>query len=340
MSEGTAGGAPSRFGLVLGAGGVLGAAWSIGALRAFEEVTGRDPRTADALVGTSAGSVLAALLSCGVAASTMVDHQRGIVSGDSPTIAYDHDAGAGGALPPRPRLRLGSAQLLLNTARRPWRVPPLVALSALLPEGRGSLEPVRRAIDAVAPDGPQAWTTHPCTYLVTTDYQSGRRVPFGRPGSPPTRLSTAVSASCAIPGWYAPVRVAGRRYIDGGTCSPASVDLLARAELDEVYVLSPLACLDTDHPRSLPARVERRFRQVLTRRLMREVATVRATGTRVTVLTPGPEDLRAMGANLMDPRRRDRVLTTSLRTSVAALHRATTVDWAPDAVPDTLSAAG
>jgi NTE family protein len=318
-----------RIGVVLGAGGVLGAAWTIGALRAFEEVTGRDPRTADALVGTSSGSVLAALLACGVSAATMVNHQRGVVSEGDPVIAYDHDAGAGGALPPRPRLRLGSAELLMNTARRPWRVPPLVALSAVLPQGRGSLDPVRRVIDAVAPEGVNAWAPHPRTYLVTTDYQTGRRVPFGRAGAPPARLSTAVAASCAIPGWYAPVRVGGRRYVDGGTCSPASVDLLAGAGLDEVFVISPLTSVDTGVPSSVPARLERGLRLLLTRRLAREVEKVRATGTRVTVLTPGPEDLRAMGVNVMDPSHRDEVLTTSLRTSERALRLATGPGFMP-----------
>jgi len=42
---------------------------------------------------------------------------------------------------------------------------------------------------------------------------------------------------------------------------------------------------------------------------------LRAAGIAVTMLTPGPEDLAAMGANLMDPRRRRAVLETSLRTS-------------------------
>ena len=46
---------------------------------------------------------------------------------------------------------------------------------------------------------------------------------------------------------------------------------------------------------------------------------LRARGTEVTLLTPGPEDLAAMGVNLMDPRRRAPVLDTSLRTSAAAL---------------------
>jgi NTE family protein len=53
--------------------------------------------------------------------------------------------------------------------------------------------------------------------------------------------------------------------------------------------------------------------------LLREVRALRAAGIGVTVLTPGPEDLGVMGANLMDPRRRREVLETSLRTSAAML---------------------
>jgi NTE family protein len=41
----------------------------------------------------------------------------------------------------------------------------------------------------------------------------------------------------------------------------------------------------------------------------------------VTVVTPGPRDLAAMGINLMDPRRREAVLELSLRTSADALGR-------------------
>ena len=73
------------------------------------------------------------------------------------------------------------------------------------------------------------------------DYDTGRRVAFGREGAPVAALDEAVTASCAIPGWYAPVLVDGRRYVDGGTLSTTSADLLAREGLDEVYVLAPMA---------------------------------------------------------------------------------------------------
>ena len=53
--------------------------------------------------------------------------------------------------------------------------------------------------------------------------------------------------------------------------------------------------------------------------MLREVRALRSAGIRVTVLTPGPDDLAVMGVNLMDPRRRRAVLETSLTTSAATL---------------------
>jgi NTE family protein len=111
----------------------------------------------------------------------------------------------------------------------------------------------------------------------------------------------------------------GRRYIDGGVRSPTSLSVAAGAGLDEVYVLAPMASTVTDRPARPLERLERRLRTLITRALLREARALGAAGIRVTVLTPGPEDLAVMGVNLMDPRRRQQVLDTSLRTSAAAL---------------------
>lgn len=307
-------------GLVLGAGGVLGAAWTIGALSALQDTQGWDPREADVLVGTSAGSVLAAALGCGVGVDTLRGSQQGTepLPGE-PRIEYDADAQ--GALPPLPRPVIGSPRALVRTALHPWKVTPMAALSSVLPQGRGSLEPVGQLVDAVCPS--DAWAPHPATWIVAMDYDSGRRVAFGRPGAPTAALREAVMASCSIPGWYAPVRIGGRRYVDGGACSPTSLDLIARGvePLQEVVVLSPMTSTSFDNPTGVASRIERRFRRLVTKRLLSEVRRVEAAGVRVTLLCPGPEDLEAIGANLMDPRRRERVLETSLRTSAAALAR-------------------
>src|SRR5690349_11102781 len=66
-----------RVGLVLGAGGVLGGAWLTGALHALATETGWDPAEAERIIGTSAGSMMGALLASGVPPWFMVAHSRG-----------------------------------------------------------------------------------------------------------------------------------------------------------------------------------------------------------------------------------------------------------------------
>ena len=66
-----------RVGLVLGAGGVMGGAWLTGGLEALATETGWDPASADNVVGTSAGSMMGALLVSGVPPWFMVAHSAG-----------------------------------------------------------------------------------------------------------------------------------------------------------------------------------------------------------------------------------------------------------------------
>ena len=304
-----------RRGLVLGAGGVLGASWTIGALAAVQERLGWDPATADVMVGTSAGSVLVSALACGVTVDELVAHQRGEVRDER--IDFDPDRDSGGSLPPLPRPMIGNPRGVLHTALHPRSKTPMGALAAVLPKGRGSIEALGRLVDGVLPEG--GWAPHPALWVVAAEYDTGRRVAFGHSNAPVCDLRDAVMASCAIPGWYAPVSVQGRRYVDGGVCSPTSVDLLTHLELDEVVVLSPMTSLTYDQPANLAGRLERRFRRLMTKRSLAEVKRVSAYGTRVHFLGPGAEDLVAIGVNLMDPRRRRQVLDTSLRTSAAAL---------------------
>jgi NTE family protein len=124
-----------------------------------------------------------------------------------------------------------------------------------------------------------------------------------------------VVASCSIPGWYEPARIDGRRYVDGGIRSVTSLGALGGADVDEVYVLAPMASTEPGHPGQPHLRIERRIRQLITRALLRQAKALGAEGKRVTIVTPGPRDLAVMGANLMDPRRRQAVLETSQRAA-------------------------
>ena len=185
-----------------------------------------------------------------------------------------------------------------------------------MPEGTRSLERVGHLIDAFTPMG--EWSPHRGVWVVAMDYEDGRRVVFGRPGAPVAPLASAVMASCAIPGWFMPVTINGRVYVDGGAVSATSIDVVAHAGLDEVYVVAPMVSFAMDRPSNVAGRLERRWRSEVTKRARTEAATVRAAGVEVRMVGPGPEDLAAIGANLMDSTRRRHVLETSLRTSKAA----------------------
>lgn len=307
-------------GLVLGGGGVLGAAWMVGALTALEDVHGFDVRDCDVIVGTSAGSIIGALLGAGISVQQLVEHQRGVPITDGPLAGYsfDYEKASGGSRPKRPKLLgPGSARMIVSGLGSVGRMPPTAVLSGFLPVGKGSLARVGHLIDAVTPM--DEWSPHANFWAVTMDYESGRRVAFGKPSSPVAPLSKAVMASCSIPGWFEPIEIGGRHYVDGGTWSATNADLVAALNLDEVYVVAPMVSFHFDRPRSVLTRMERRWRVQVTKRCLREVEKVRKGGADVSVLGPGPEDLEAIGANLMDLPRRHQVLDTSIRTSTAAL---------------------
>ena len=309
-------GRKTRRALVFGGGGVLGGTWAVGALAAWQQATGLAPADVDVIVGTSAGSVLGALVGCGVSTDELITHYRDehVTSGPLAGYEWDPTRATGGNRPGLPKLRgPGSPALIRSSLRHLGQLPATTVLSAFLPEGGKSLERIGHLIDAVTPFG--EWSAHPNLWVVATDYSNGHRVVFGRPGAPVAPLASAVMASCAIPGWFTPVDVGGRTYIDGGAVSATSVDVLAHSGIDEVYVIAPMVSFETDSPSGIQARLERRWRSQVTKVCRDEMALVRAAGSDVYAIGPGPQDLEAIGANMMDSRRRRLVLDTSLRTS-------------------------
>jgi NTE family protein len=324
-----------RVGLVLGAGGVLGGAWLTGGLHALARETEWDPGSAEFIVGTSAGAMIGALTAAGVPPWFMVAHSAGesfdgVRAADgSPAAEADRAAGAvfrlHRGLPARGP---GSLRMALTALRNPLGHTPLQMLAGWLPAGLVSTESlselVRRAV-------PGRWVEHPNFWAVACDYHSGRRVPFGRLDAPNAQLGDAVAASCAIPGFYRPVRIGARRYVDGGVCSASSLDLVAGRGLDLVICLNPLSSgtelTDADGAPGLLGALDPRdwlgalSRQANGRRLAHEAAKVRRFDTEVLLLEPTAEDHKAMGHNLMSASRRQQVIETAERTVRAQLQR-------------------
>jgi NTE family protein len=293
----------ARIGLVLGAGGVAGGAWHAGALAALAERTGWDVRTADVVVGTSAGSIAGAGLRSGLSAFDEWD------------LAVGPQEGA-----PFPRLRAPRpvpANPLLGLRGMVRRVPrPGIAMAGLLPAGVLSTETISARIDGLfgAGGASGAWPADAALWVVAVDLASGRRVVFGRDDiDAPVRVGEAVAASCAVPSFFAPVTIGGRAYVDGGVHSPTNADLVAGLGLDLVIVSAPMA----GRWRSLrphPAALSRTAARVA---LDREVASVRRSGTPVLVLQPGPDDTPMMDGRSMDPTSRVPIAHQA-RASVAA----------------------
>jgi NTE family protein len=307
-----------KVGLVLGAGGVMGGAWLTGGLEALATETGWDPASADRVVGTSAGSMMGALLASGVPPWFMVAHSagrsfEGLVDRDGrPAASADRAAGAtfrySGGLPP---VGPGSWRLVLDSLRSPHlhRAPALLA--GWLPRGVVSTEPLKETIRRVVPSG---WTDHPSFWAVACDYATGRRVAFGRRDAPDADLADAVAASCAIPGFYTPVEIGGRRYVDGGLWSTSNLDILRNDELDLVICLNPTSSLHPPFAWNPLERVAGIVRRASGRRLGSERRKLVAAGTEVVLIQPTREDLAEMGPNLMSTRNRNPVIRTAIRT--------------------------
>jgi len=307
-----------RVGLVLGAGGVVGGAWLTGGLHALATETGWDPAEADHVVGTSAGSMIGALCASGVPPWFMVAHSRG-ESFDEVVDAHgnpasDADRAAGAVFRPHralPSIGPGSWRLALRSLSQPNNHTPAAAVSGWLPKGMISTEPLKQQIRRVVPEG---WSPHPNLWIVACDYSTGERVAFGRTGYPPADLADAVAASCAIPGFYHPVTIGERRYVDGGIHSTSNLDLLSDVELDVAICLNPTSTLHPIralNPREWPNLVMRRTSG---RRLGSEAKRVQAAGTEVVLIQPTGEDLAVMGPNLMSTRRRNEVIAVATRT--------------------------
>lgn len=308
-----------RRGLAIGCGGTLGAAWIVAALAAARDVLDWDPRTADVMIGTSAGAEMLTMLGSGVGVDELVAMQDGT---STDPILTSHMRCEPGRFPPLPRPRLGApARAARELLARPGNGHALLtAGSGLLPIGGGDPGWLQRLADRLNPGG--GWVAHPATWLVAMDDATGERVAFGSPGAPEASLGAALRASWGVPGWFPPVPIAGRTFIDGGAASTASVDLLIPAELDEVVVIAPMAS-----PGRLPATgaghfLERQLRNRMSAELDAEIAELRATGTKVLYLGASAEDLAVMGPNFMDGRRRRATFEHSLVSTRKALSQA------------------
>ena len=260
----------------------MGHAWHVGALAGVAEATGWDARTADLVVGTSAGAVTGAELR----------------AGHHPLDLLRPGLGAAPATVPRPVLlrrsfRPAAASMVLHRLGPPARVSPGLVAAGLLPRGRRDAAIIGDAVASLVPDG-APWPVG--LWVCATRLHDGERVVFTGEDGPD--LPTAVAASCAMAGFFAPVAISGVDHVDGGSRSVTNADVVAGEQLDVVVVSAPMSIDPRGgaRPRGVAARVAYRQRRGHAARLGRELAAVRARGTPVLALEPGDDDVAVLGS--------------------------------------------
>lgn len=264
-------------GLVLGGGGVTGAAFHFGALLALEMATGWNPNDAAVVVGTSSGAFVGAMVR---ANAIHLDTFAG--TGESRDEIHEWLSGnlyRRGA--PRGAVRWVRRGLLPAIRRPSLHV-------ALASPGLYRTDGIREWVAEAAGDLAESWPDKP-TAIVAYDVEARTRMPFGTEMAPDIALADAVAASSAVPFVYEPVRIGDRWYADGGLASGTSADLvLAHPDpLDLVLILAPLAATA---PRRGGRFYEDMFDRVGRTALAGEVARIRTQWPTTEILVLRPDE--------------------------------------------------
>ena len=169
-------------------GGGLKGFAHIGVFRALEEM-GIQPTV---VAGTSIGALIGAAYTRGMPVDEMAERAR--------------------ALKRRDLFRLNRMGMLLERQHSP----------AIYLE-----DPLREVVRAVSTE--KRFDQLKSTLLVNTvDLERGSQVVWGLPGLRDLSVADAVYASCALPGFYPPGVIRGRRFVDGGVIDNLPVSIAAR----------------------------------------------------------------------------------------------------------------
>lgn len=207
---------------MLAGGGLAGIAWETGVLRGIAD---ESPETAkallasDVLVGTSAGSTVAAQLCSGLGLDALFDRQTTSTTTElNPNVGIEE-----------------ITELFLTAMMQPntTKAEKLQKIGAVALSTETVPEAVRREV--IAQRLPSHEWPQRVLRISAIDTATGELVMFDRTSG--VGLVDAVAASCAVPGVWPPVTIGDRRYMDGGVGS--TVNLALAGDCDVVVVLLP-----------------------------------------------------------------------------------------------------
>ena len=274
-----------------------------GVFKALDE-WGIDLAGSDVIVGTSAGSVMASYLASGWTPSDFFDYGHGShpeaqkrpeeLDAKAPlfdSLSRSHQE--------RVRRAIGSAFAVV-ASRGLWRSgvkgsKPHAMLRKAFPAGLFSTE---KSLQRFRDDLPEEWPRD-YLYICAADLYTGQRVAFGHPTAPEVPFPEAVLSSTAIPGFFPPVKMNGRQYVDGGIVSATSLDLAVDAGCETIICVAPLGYRMDPDARQRILTSPLLVRNFFGRQLAKEVRAARERGIEVLVIRPWTSELQQHGSNSM-----------------------------------------
>lgn len=307
--------------LVLAGGGLTGAVYEIGALRAINDLLlDRTVNDFDIFVGTSAGALIAAFIANGLSPEEMLQvidnthpSARSIERKHLFNLSWPYYLKWGWRLPKKLLGAWGGYLFSLNDATF---FDLIWSMAEALPAGMYD----SAGLDHFVHDGFEdlGYTnrfdaSERELYIIATDLDSGERAVFG-PGFNDAPISTAVAASSALPLLYKPVRIGDKEYVDGGTRGNASIDLAIEQGATLIVCINPLVPFDNrpqanngaDHHKHLSERgvqsiANQVFRIMLHSGLQYHIKQLRRAHPEVDIILiePKPEDYKMFFYNIM-----------------------------------------
>jgi predicted acylesterase/phospholipase RssA len=240
--------------LVLAGGGIMGAAYEIGALTALDRLFTRDfsTRHFDIYVGVSAGSLIASLVASGIPPALLfraVNVERGVFNWRRSDI-YRVDSFA--IISSCWKVLRNLLRIYRHGRRLRWKFSLhefFFILQEQFPAGLFSLEPLQNYLcHAFSAEGVKddfnALT--PELYIPAYDLDRGQRVVFGSEGYRDMHICQAITASCAIPYFFRPYQIGSQHYIDGSTGQVSHIDIAIERGAKLIIVVNPRVPIDND----------------------------------------------------------------------------------------------
>ena len=245
--------------LVLAGGGLTGAVYEIGALRAIDDLlVDRTVNDFDIYVGTSAGAFVASFIANGISPESMMQAIQGAKSDLQPIrrnnvfdINWREYLRWGVKVPPK---IVAAWCYFIRNFNDMTLFDLFWSFSETLPSGFFEGEGLSRFIQ-------QGFSQLNCTdnfydldremFIIATDLDTGKRAIFGN-GYLNAPISKAVAASSAFPVVYKPVRIDDHEYIDGGLRGTASIDLAIERGAKLIVCINPLVPFNNQNRDCIP----------------------------------------------------------------------------------------